>query len=193
MYMSGDSAGVSGLNVSIRKDSKIFKRVVSIVLPDKDEEINHCDILIGFIISFRMGQILMYCDLPKFTQDTDPYEYMVKTFVHHMINVFKKEGYLRRYDSEKSKDQKKGGTFLVAIMGRLFAIQDDFQVAELHSDFDSVGCGGVYARTALQVLDEPYNEHMPIMNRMGIASQVTETNSGGVSSPWNTIQTTYTE
>lgn len=45
VYIGGDSAGVDGLNITIRKDSKVFK-------------INK--FIIGYTSSFRMGQLLRF-------------------------------------------------------------------------------------------------------------------------------------
>ena len=49
VYMGGDSAGVAGLKITIRKDPKVF--------------ING-NFLMGFTTSFRMGQLLQYSFKP---------------------------------------------------------------------------------------------------------------------------------
>lgn len=54
IYMIGDSAGVSNLDVTVRSDKKVFF---------------NGDFLFGFTTSFRMGQILMNAELPKQKED----------------------------------------------------------------------------------------------------------------------------
>lgn len=49
VYMGGDSAGVSGLDLTVRKDQKVFR---------------NGEFAIGFTSSFRMGQILQYVFFP---------------------------------------------------------------------------------------------------------------------------------
>ena len=54
IVMGGDSAGVSGYSLTIRKDKKVFKR--------KDE--SGTEWLFGFTTSFRMGEpSKIYIDL----------------------------------------------------------------------------------------------------------------------------------
>ena len=45
VWMGGDSAGVSGLDITVRSDPKVFR---------------NGDFLIGFTSSFRMGQLLAF-------------------------------------------------------------------------------------------------------------------------------------
>ena len=45
VWMGGDSAGVSGLDITVRADAKVFR---------------NGDFLIGFTSSFRMGQLLAF-------------------------------------------------------------------------------------------------------------------------------------
>jgi len=67
VYLGGDSAGVSGLDVTIRKDPKVFK---------KDE------MVIGYTSSFRMGQLLCFkLKIPKQPSKMDDYEYLCTLFV----------------------------------------------------------------------------------------------------------------
>jgi len=45
VYIGGDSAGVAGLDITTRKDEKVFQKE---------------NMIFGFTSSFRMGQILRY-------------------------------------------------------------------------------------------------------------------------------------
>lgn len=179
MYMIGDSAGVSGLDVRVRNDKKVFERMIS-TNTDIDEPM-----LIGFTTSFRMGQILMFCDLPMYMQYEDPFKYLVSSFVPSLISTFEQEGFLRTYEKEE-RDQKKGGTFLIAFKNRLFTIEDDFQVAELSQNYASVGCGAKYAWPCLQTIFKMDPNTSP-KKALEMAMEISSENSGGVLPPFNLI------
>ena len=67
VWIGGDSAGVAGLSITVRKDPKVFVRE---------------KVVIGFTTSFRMGQLLMQkLRVPKRHADTDPFEYMITDFI----------------------------------------------------------------------------------------------------------------
>lgn len=129
--LGGDSAGVSGWDVSIRKDSKVFKTG---------------EFVIGFTDSFRMGQILKHCFIPPpFPENEDDLErYMSTLFVDRLREIFKEKGY-----AERQNDREGGGTFLVGIKGRLFKIASDYQVGESMDEFDAVGSGAQVALGSL--------------------------------------------
>ncbi|MEG3348372.1 hypothetical protein [Novacetimonas sp. GS1] len=133
VHMMGDSAGVAGLDLSLRKDSKVFRLG---------------DVVMGFTSSFRMGQLLQYnLSVPKHHPDVGLFAYMVTAFIPAVRDCLKSGGYARIDNNEEH-----GGSFLVGIKGRLFRIESDFQVGESHYPFDAVGCGAPYALGALSVL-----------------------------------------
>lgn len=83
VYLGGDSAGVAGLDITKRKDVKVFQN---------DE------FVMGFTSSFRMGQILHYSFTPPkvAVEDADDLmAYMVRKFVPAVRAIFKSEGYAR--------------------------------------------------------------------------------------------------
>lgn len=125
--MGGDSAGVAGLNIVIRKDKKVFKVG---------------EFIIGGTSSFRMIQLLRFSFKPpeiKYRQDL--YNYMCTDFINAIRACFKEGGYLQKY----TDGDEKGGIFLVAYKNRLFRIEADFQVAENMNGIDAVGCGSDFA------------------------------------------------
>ncbi len=68
-YLGGDSAGVSGLDITVRKDKKVF---------------SNGEFVMGFTSSFRMGQVLQYDFVPPEVDDDDDEDlmrYMVKKFI----------------------------------------------------------------------------------------------------------------
>ena len=176
IYMGGDSAGVSDFSINIRKDPKVFVR-------DK--------FIFGFTSSFRMGQILMCCDLnlPRQEEGEDTYVYMVKKFVPAIKDVFDEEGYLQKY---KDGDDR-GGTFIVGYNNRLFSIEDDFQVGETLADYCSVGCGfdlalgSLYTSTDL-LLEFGGSIEVSPEDIITLALEAASEYNGGVCKPFNIVK-----
>ena len=183
MYMLGDSAGVYDFEITIRKDKKVFKRNIKI----SNEEI--IDVLIGFTSSFRMGQILMFCDLPEIPKSIDEFEYLVKIFVPHIMDVFKDQNYLQSFEGDLN-GQARGGTFLIAINGRLFCIDEDFQVREVYQCYDSTGCGESYVIASLQVMSDIKND-MSVEQKILKAAKIAAFSNAGVREPFNIVTTDY--
>jgi ATP-dependent protease HslVU (ClpYQ) peptidase subunit len=128
VYIGGDSAGVSGLSLTVRADAKVFRK-------------NRY--LFGFTTSFRMGQLIRYSlTLPKPTGDLD--RFMATTFIDAVRDCLKAGGW-----AAKENDREEGGTFLVGVRGQLFAVHDDYQVAKAADGFAAVGCGDQIALGAL--------------------------------------------
>ncbi len=170
MYMGGDSAGVSGLNVSIRKDAKVF--------------ING-PMLIEYTSSFRMGQLLRYkLKVPEQHLRTSDYEYMCTVFVDEVRKVLKDSGYTTVNNNEET-----GGTFLVGYKGTIYQIGSDFQVGIDNEDYDTYGCGTYYASGALDILKDL--DAFSIKDKIIKALSVAEKRSGGVSGPFNVISMEY--
>lgn len=165
MYFGADSAGVdSSFNLRVRKDEKVF--------------INS-GFIMGFTSSFRMGQLLRYSFTPpQIKENQDVYSYMATDFVDAVRDLFKRGGYLV---SEKGEEQ--GGSFLVGYKGRLFNIQDDFQVAECVENYDAVGCGEGYALGSLYS-----TQKLEPKERLKTALECAENFSAGVRAPFNFIE-----
>ncbi len=107
VYIGGDSAGVSGLSVSIRADEKVF---------------SNGPFIMGFTTSFRMGQLLRYkFDPPQQTSNQSDMQYMVTSFIDAARACFSANGF-------GDKDATEGGTFLVGYKGKLYNIGSDYQV-----------------------------------------------------------------
>lgn len=122
VYIGGDSAGVSGLSITIRNDEKVF---------------HNGPFIMGFTTSFRMGQLLHYkFDPPKQTTSQNDMTYMVTDFIDAVKKCFK--------DNEYGKPDQ-GGTFLVGYNSNLYSIDSDFQVGLNAVGYDAVGCGSEIA------------------------------------------------
>ena len=122
VFIGADSIAVSGTSRTIRSDQKVF--------------ING-DMVMGFTSSFRMGQLLQYVlKPPMLHSDQDVFEYMVVDFVEAVRTTLKEGGNARINDNEEY-----GGAFLVGLKGRLFEIDNVFQVGESVIGYAAAGCG----------------------------------------------------
>lgn len=130
VWMGGDSAGVNGLDITLRADAKVFRNGPA---------------LIGFTSSFRMGQLLRFrLNVPERPPEMDSYHYMVTDFVDAVRTSLKEGGYAQR-----SNEVETGGSFMVGYEGRLFCVQSDYQVGETTRGYHAIGCGADYALGSL--------------------------------------------
>lgn len=128
VHLGGDSAGVAGLSITVRRDLKVFRTGPYVM---------------GFTTSFRMGQLLRYAfEVPHPSGDLD--RFMVTKFVDALRSCLKDGGWAR-----KDSEQEQAGTFLVGIAGRLYTIHSDYQVGEPSDQYAAVGCGDEIALGAL--------------------------------------------
>jgi len=128
VYIGGDSAGVAGMSLTVRADTKVFRKK---------------GYLFGFTTSFRMGQLIRYSlKLPKPRGDLDAF--MATTFVDALRLCLKTGGW-----ASKENEREEGGTFLVGVKGRLYAVYDDYQVGKAADGYAAVGCGDQIALGAL--------------------------------------------
>ena len=165
VIIGGDSAGVGGLDLTARKDSKVFQ---------------NGEFIMGFTTSFRMGQVLRFGLKPTpIPEDVDLYEYMVVTFTNDVRKAFKDAGVAHRHNEVET-----GGSFLVGVRGRLFHVQSDFQVGENIAPFAACGCGDAYALGAMEVLQAV---DMDPVGKVEKALATAVAWSAGVRPPFNVI------
>lgn len=163
VYIGADSAGVSGLDLNVRRDLKVCVKG---------------EFAFGFTTSFRMGQLIQYAfEPPKRHPEKDLMAYMVTDFVDALRNCLKAGGFAR-----KDCETEQGGSFLVGHAGRLFAIHGDYQVAEPANGYDAVGCGEGFAKGALFATAK----HTPA-DRIATALAAAEAHSAGVRGPFHTV------
>ncbi len=178
VIIGGDSAGVSGLDVSIRRDPKVFK-------VDK--------FIFGGTTSFRMIQLIMFSfQPPPFERDAvgfrksdaveDLFQYMCTTFVDSLRECFKKGGF-----GGTTNLGETGGSFLIGYKNRLFFIDNDFQVGELEDGFCSVGCGEQYANATMKALSD--NTKISAREIAREALKNASYYSGGVCEPFRFVDT----
>jgi len=160
--IGGDSAGVAGLDLTVRSDSKVFK---------------NGEFIFGFTTSFRMGQLIRYrFKPPAIRENQDLMEYMTTDFVDDLRACLKNGGF-----AEKDKEQERGGTFLVGLRGRLFQIASDYQVGESLDGYDACGCGESFLLGAMFATK---NSNMSTEARLLLALAAAERHSAGVRAPF---------
>ncbi|MEU1376905.1 hypothetical protein ABZ442_25070 [Streptomyces triculaminicus] len=160
VHIGGDSAGISGCRLTVRKDPKVFR---------------NGPYALGFCGSFRMGQLLHHAfKAPKPKGDLDAF--MTTRFVNKLRACLKEAGWAR-----KESEQEKAGTFLVGIHGRLFIVYADYQVAEPADGYAAVGCGNEFALGALHATA---TANLPARERLTAALAAASHHSTDVCEPF---------
>jgi hypothetical protein len=99
---------------------------------------------IGYTDSFRMGQLLQYeLKIPP-QAGPDDLEGMVTVFIPAVRRLFMDNGF-----SIDNSGGIKSGHCMVGYNGRLFFIDDDFQVNEYSDEFSAIGHAAPYALGAM--------------------------------------------
>lgn len=159
VYIGGDSAGVAGNFITIRKDEKVF--------------ING-DCIMGFTSSFRMGNLLQYKFVPpqQKAKQSD-IKYLNTDFIDAVKKTFKENDFGK---------PDEGGSFLLGYRGKLYNISADFQVGIPMLDFDAVGCGADIALGAMYVSSGDPKK------RIIKALEASATFSTGVAAPFRVLK-----
>ena len=158
--MSSNSAGEQ----SRRTEPKVFRRA---------------EYLIGFTTSWRMGQLLHYrLEVPARPETVDLPEWLATGFVDAVRDCLMDGGFgIKREDNVEL-----GGEFLVAVAGRLFHVEDDYQVTESLEGYDACGCGVEVALGALAATKGLSG--MGGRKRARLALEAAELHMGGVGGPF---------
>jgi ATP-dependent protease HslVU (ClpYQ) peptidase subunit len=160
VYIGGDSAGVDGYSLTVRADGKVFRNGL---------------FLFGFTTSFRMGQLIRYALEPP-SPEGDLEHFMAVSFVDAVRSCLKEGGWAR-----KDNEREEGGTFLVGVAGRLFAVHEDYQVAEAADGYAAVGSG---EQVALGALYATADTDMEPGERVLVALRAAERFNAGVRGPF---------
>jgi ATP-dependent protease HslVU (ClpYQ) peptidase subunit len=128
--MGADSAGVSGLDLTVRADAKVFV---------------NGDFLMGCAGSFRQTQLLRYTFVPPECWSDEPMRYMVCQFIDAVRTCFDEGG----INGHNNQVESVEGIFLVGYRGHIYRIDTDYQVGESLDDFMAIGSGHTYARGAM--------------------------------------------
>lgn len=162
VYIGGDSAGVSGLSLHVRKDPKVF--------------ING-PFVMGFTSSFRMGQLLRYSFIPpEHPAKIGIDRYMNTIFVDSVRECLKEGGF-----AEVAHGVESGGTFIIGYKGKLFVMHGDYQIAIPATNYTAVGCGEDLCIGSLHATN---GTDVEPKKRIKMALQAAEAFSGGVRGPF---------
>ncbi|MFD9192974.1 hypothetical protein ACFWCA_32770 [Streptomyces phaeochromogenes] len=165
VHLAGDSAGVTGYQITVRRDPKVF---------------TNGPYAFGFTSSFRMGQLLHHASqAPHPEGDLD--RFMATTFIDAVRKCLKDGGWARR-DAE----QEEAGTFLVGVHGRLFSVESDYQVAESADQYAAIGCGYDLALGALHATAQL---GLPPRERLTAALRAADHHSAGICAPYTFAKT----
>lgn len=161
VFIGGDSAAVSGYDLTIRADAKVFR---------------NGPFLIGYTSSFRMGQLLRFRFEPPahHPPEQDAFEFMATTFVDAVRTCLSDGGY-----AKKTNEQEEGGCFLVGYRSALYYVGADYQVGIPTNGYESVGCADSIARGALYATEGKSAEE-----RITIALKAAEHFNAGVRGPF---------
>jgi len=171
VYLGGDSAGIGGLDIHTRLDEKVFKN---------DE------FVMGFTTSFRMGQLLRYAFTPPDRSTSkDDMAYLVTDFVDSIRAVYKEKGFMGRDSDDDAHGAETGGTFLFGYRGKLYQVEEDFQIARTSDGFMACGCGESYALGSLLSTSHVSDP----LERLRIALETASHFSAGVRGPYNYVST----
>ncbi len=100
---------------------------------------------IGFVDSFRMGQILQYSWTPPIYKPTVGYRNLDKflrtRFVESIKEAFKEHGYGNQNPGTEDGDE--GGIFIITVQGagRIFTMDSDFHIGEADVQYMAEGAG----------------------------------------------------
>ncbi len=163
VYIGGDSAAAGGWDINEIAFKKVFR---------------NGDFLIGYTTSFRMGQLLEYeLSVPK-QDEVDDMRYMVTKFVPAVRELFKNAGF-----TKTENNREEGGLFLVGYKGKVYRVDDNFQVIQYQGGEYAVGCGYAYALGSLET-----NKFNSPESRILKALEISAFFSNGVRGPFYVVK-----
>jgi ATP-dependent protease HslVU (ClpYQ) peptidase subunit len=129
IYMGGDSSCSNDDEMNLKAGSKVVR---------------NGDILIGTCGSRRIGDIFRYVFVPPVYHPGRKklYAYLIADFIEAMRYALSSGG-------ESTKTLGKGSALLIGLHGRLFQIDEEFQIFEPARGYDAIGSGAYFARGAM--------------------------------------------
>lgn len=174
VWIGGDSLASNGYSKNVCNNLKVFHHYLN------------KSIIIGSTTTFRHIDLLQYSEnlfpeLDFYKKKEIDREYMIKTFVPNLINLFQNNVY-------SSNNEHKGGNFIIGIKNKLFEIQPDYSVLEPTTGYISVGSGEDFALGSLYVTTHEHKNWTP-ERHIEMALKSAEFNSCGVQRPFRIINT----
>lgn len=168
VWMGGDSAGTKWQAIRTIATPKVF---------------HNGPFLIGHTNTWRFGNLLQHkLDTSELTvhldRAADIHQFMVTRFVEAIRSVLSTAGYSQREDNREY-----GGTCLIGVRGRLFLMEDNYQIFETADGHASCGCGEDYATAALHAL----GHIIPAEERVKRALETAAYLSTGVRGPFTIL------
>lgn len=167
VWLGADSAAFADLDIVTRSDEKVFQ----------NEEF-----IIGFSGSYRIGQLIRYAFTPpeKSAKSTEM-SFMVNEFVDAIRDLCKEKGVL----GKENEIEVMEASLLVGYAGKIYCIEQDFQVSILAERYAAIGTGSQVALGALHALKD--FKDIPPTERINKALQAASEYSVGVRSPYVVI------
>jgi len=138
---------VSGNKVILGGDSAASDEKTGLILQTTDPKVFKVGQYgVGFVDSFRMGQILQYNWTPPVYKPTKGFKNLDKfirtKFVESIKVVFQEHGY-GKFGSNSPEDGDEGGIFLITVQGagRIFSMDSDFHIGEADVQYMAEGAG----------------------------------------------------
>ena len=135
VWIGGDSAGTDNFGLqTIHEDKKVFL----LNPPDQpDYRKESPTLLVGGTGSFRFRDLLQYTlEVPPYDPAMSMRKYLVTAFVDAVRTCLKSAGY-----DKKQEGEEQGGEVLIGWHGRLFHMQEDYQISEASIRYDATGAG----------------------------------------------------
>ncbi len=133
VLIGADSGGVAGWTLNVRKDSKVFTNGAYVM---------------GFTTSFRMGQLLRWAFKPPAPGKGSLERFMCTTWVDTARKALEDGGW-----AKQESGRELGGVLLIGVRGRLFRVDEDWQVGEHEEGYAAVGSGEQVSLGALSATE----------------------------------------
>lgn len=178
--MAADSVGASAEITVIRKEPKIFWNQ---------------DYLIGFVGSFKLGQVVKFCDLPEFPKILRHEKFAEKfapgNFADRVEKFFVKEFVPALEDAAEagglSAEETSESCLMIGIAEHLYLIESNLQVGSYVHDYAAIGVAEQAGLTGLDVADRAGIEDP--LERLSIVASSIETHSIYIKKPWYVART----
>ena len=133
VYIGGDSSAVAEYDMLTIATPKVF---------------HVGEMLFGFAGHFRFGQIFQHAFVPPKYKGGDITAYMSRDMMEALREAAHDSGFLKNIDG-----RDRAGLGIVGFRGRLFILQDEFEVLEPTDSIASIGCGYPYAIGAMRAAE----------------------------------------
>jgi len=133
VYIGADNIASTNELKQSREDKKVFIKN---------------NMIFGCTSSYRIINLLQYqLVIPDYHLDVSIDQYMYTDFIEEVIKLFKDKCF-----STIDNNVISGGNFIVGFKGKLYEIDNDFQIAKPSDGFSCIGSGYQYAYGAMKAL-----------------------------------------